>query len=126
GRRRSPAQHLSACTGVFYFENSKNMLSLLIGDDIYDAAKCKAAVEEYSLLNHVKGCKVPQFLCYGSRETLSGMPEYGQKMKMEREDNQVVVVSGAGHGFGTDEHRKHSPYWPEKFADWINRVCPNG
>lgn len=101
------------------YEKSLNMLSLLIGDDIYDEKKRAQAIQTYDLVNYLSECRIPEFVCYGTKEPLVGVKEYCEELKRQKIDHKTVIIEKAGHGFGTGERNSKYAYWTDEFCNWI-------
>lgn len=106
---------------VIQFYKSPNMLSLLVGRDNYDPEKRLGLMAEYDLVQHIHENDPPQFLCYGTKDSLHGMDAYGRRLMQLGVPNKVLVLDGAGHGYGacTRPSTKRYAYWKQEFIDWV-------
>lgn len=99
------------------FDRNPNMLSILTGEDFFDERKRKELQAEYSLSKNVTADCPPQYLCYGDKDFLKDMIEYGDTLKKINADFEMHVLPGAGHGF---QQKKYS-YWKEDFVRWVKQ-----
>ncbi len=105
---------------VVSFDVNPCMLANLTGPEFYtDPAKRARWQKVCSLAKNLDRAPfVPQFLAYGTRDLLGGFEEYAAQLLKRPEQNEVLVLEGAGHGFA---HQKEFLHWQKACFDWIGR-----
>lgn len=86
--------------------------------------KRQALVEQFSCIKQFSSADVPQFLCYGSTDTLTPpaqMDEYIEKLEASQADYQVCYLKGAFHGYGANPTlMKKYGHWITEYIAWYN------
>jgi acetyl esterase/lipase len=100
--------------------------------EVHDAANRQALIERYNPTPAVRPGDPPQFLCYGTKDLLvdpRGVLAYQAELAQQGVPNQMCVVKGAGHGFGSCDGslvmkmiNGRYVYWIKAFTDWANGV----
>ena len=102
---------------VVSFEVNINPFYPLVGEVFFNEEKRAELAEEYSLTNRLKDSRIPQFLCYGTKDPLKGTEEYGELLKEQSPENEVIVLEGANHGFGLRQEQYN--WWADAFTAWV-------
>lgn len=107
---------------VVSFDVNPNMLANLKGKEFYtNKVKRERWLKEYSLTEQLdRAAAVPQFLCYGTKDPLGGMAEYGEKLLRRPKQNQVCILEGASHGFANSKKWQR---WENECIKWIKKTC---
>jgi acetyl esterase/lipase len=119
-----PAIDLAYNTGVLF--------ALAEPGEVHDAAARQALIERYRPTGSVQAGDPPQFLCYGTKDTLvdpQGILSYQAELEQKEVPNRLCVVEGAGHGFGSCDGNLlmkwmngRYVYWLKEFAVWANGI----
>ena len=114
-------------TGLIYpvtgFYRNPSMLSMLVRDAFFDAAKRPALQKEYDLKNHLDGFVPPLFLAYGDKDPLKDMLDFSFEAEKRGLPLKKLIVPGASHGFlgVKDGHER----WLNEFPHWLETVSKN-
>ena len=103
-----------------------NMLSVLVGEDFCDERKEFQA--KYSLSKNVTSDCPTQYLCYGDKDPLKDMIEYGNTLKKINADFEIHVLPGAGHGFNKDgyDRRQSIQQAADVIPIYLLKTAPKG
>lgn len=105
------------------FGSSPTMLfAMFQPDQVKNPETREKIIREYDCIENLVSADVPQFLSYGTKDTLIS-PMQAQKYAAKLTDIggscQMVVVEGAGHGYGAKpQEMKKYEYWLKSYLDW--------
>ena len=80
-------------------------------------------IAQYDAIRHYKSLSIPQFFCYGTKDNMVSLTEFKKYMELSGTDdpNRLVVVEGAGHGYGASVGGKYG-FWLEEYAMWLKQL----
>lgn len=114
--------------GVVNFRGNVPLLSVCFAEnETRNAAQIEDLLDKYDGGLAAKAGDPPQFICYGDADTCvppAVQEAYIAKLEEKHIPHEVVVLDGAGHGFGacTLINRKQA-FWMDDFARWITKIC---
>lgn len=114
------ANFLGMIYPVVHFEGNPNMLAILAGKDFYDGTKRRELMHRYSLIDQLTADTVPQFLCFGDKDMITGHKAYGERLQSLQPASRVLEFYGAGHGFSLQ--MKQYAHWADEFVKWVKNL----
>jgi Esterase/lipase len=107
-----------------YNYNVPMLFASFPAQDVKDKNKRKELLAQYDAVKHMNSKGIPQFISYGSKETLVGIPQIQSYINLLRDSNtniKEVIVEGAGHGYGASIGQPYG-YWLVEYLDWLNKL----
>ncbi|MCD8232492.1 MAG: prolyl oligopeptidase family serine peptidase [Clostridiales bacterium] len=114
---------LYPCLGFNYL---MPMLSACFSQGEIDTEKKRKDVaHKYSCTDNFSSSDIPQFLCYGGKDSLimkEHTAEYISKLEETGTRHKVVLLPKANHGFGASlKSRRKYGDWIPQYIEWLNR-----
>lgn len=98
--------------------NVPMLFSAFPAEQVRNQDQRQKLLEKYDCIKHVQENDPPQFICYGTKDTLvnpAQSEQYIEALEKKGVSYRQVVVKGAQHGFGARETS-----WLESFVEWID------
>lgn len=91
---------------------------------VRDKARRSEVIRLYDAVKNMNCKGIPHFICYGSKEdmvSIDDIKQYIVQLNLQKTPCKVVVVEGAGHGYGDATGTEHG-FWLNEFIQWIQQV----
>lgn len=100
--------------------------AVMPGDEARDAAKREAFFRSHDLdLNFTSG-DVPQFITYGTKDSLvrpQAVESYIRTVREQGGTVKAIPIPGAGHGYGANPGQKKAYFWVAEYIAWLKEIA---